>query len=445
MADAGAPSRHRRQAGRAAGAAARARSRRSSCSPAASPNARKVLAFSHVQYADGTVMPVRELCHLRVSATSSASSRRAGTRHARFRMRDLGCDFYAACFHKWLGGCHGTGMLYVRREMLDGCGRRRRAASMPRRRVVTPTQAPDTWACRRPCTSSATSCRTRGRRCAARGCARFAAADRRARIEARMRELAIYARLRLQQLPGVELLTPARPGSVGRHPDASAARAGSAADIAPALARGIACIVRDLALAGAADGALRVVAAHVQHARRGGAAGAGRCSRQLPIDCDLNASPARLHRPRSLISNGASYLLLTGSLSGLSACSLTRSSGRSPNCFGRECAQRLLRSSAASGSAAAHAVRARARLLFWLSWGLAAMVDVAWWVRGLRSAALCWLSHWPLPRSQPGARTPIDVARHVTDRVALGDDLHDRRLACAWSWQRRCKLELALG
>ena len=31
-------------------------------------------------------------------------------------------------------------------------------------------------------------------------------------IEARVRELAIYARLRLQQLPTVDLLTPARPG-----------------------------------------------------------------------------------------------------------------------------------------------------------------------------------------------------------------------------------------
>ena len=34
----------------------------------------------------------------------------------------------------------------------------------------------------------------------------------RGKIEARIRELAIYARLRLQQLPGIELLTPARPG-----------------------------------------------------------------------------------------------------------------------------------------------------------------------------------------------------------------------------------------
>src|SRR5688572_22730789 len=29
-------------------------------------------------------------------------------------------------------------------------------------------------------------------------------------------------------------------------------------------------------------------------------------------------------------------------------------------------------------------------LLFWLSWGLAAIATVPWWVRGLSFAGLCW-------------------------------------------------------
>ena len=67
--------------------------------------------------------------------------------------------------------------------------------------------------CRRPCTSSATSCRyawpaLRGVEAAL----EFQQQVGRSKIEARIRELAIYARLRLQQLPGIELLTPARPG-----------------------------------------------------------------------------------------------------------------------------------------------------------------------------------------------------------------------------------------
>jgi len=34
-------------------------------------------------------------------------------------LNDLGCDFYAACCHKWMCGPKGTGFLYVKKEMLD--------------------------------------------------------------------------------------------------------------------------------------------------------------------------------------------------------------------------------------------------------------------------------------------------------------------------------------
>ena len=79
----------------------------------------------------------------------------------------------------------------------------------------------------------------------------------RARIEARVRELAIYARLRLQQLPGVELLTPARPGLWGGILTFRTPR-GSGAEIATALARDHRVYVRDLVWSGSASGALRV-------------------------------------------------------------------------------------------------------------------------------------------------------------------------------------------
>lgn len=35
------------------------------------------------------------------------------------RFRDLGCDLYSTCGHKWLLGPKGTGALFVRREILD--------------------------------------------------------------------------------------------------------------------------------------------------------------------------------------------------------------------------------------------------------------------------------------------------------------------------------------
>jgi selenocysteine lyase/cysteine desulfurase len=183
----------------------------------------KVLAFSHVQYSDGTVMPVADLCQFaRQRNIISVVDGAQALGMLDFRLRDLGADFYGTSFHKWLGGSNGTGMLYVRREMLD-----RVWPSQPRGidaspPVLTPTQSsghvgvpaalhkfgnivPLAWA------------PLRGAEVAL----EFQQQVLRSRIEARIRELAIYARLRVQQLPGVDA------GSswiVGRHSCVSRAR-----------------------------------------------------------------------------------------------------------------------------------------------------------------------------------------------------------------------------
>jgi hypothetical protein len=73
-------------------------------------------------------------------------------------------------------------------------------------------------------------------------------------------------------------------------------------------------------------------------------------------------------------------------------------------------------------------------LLFWLSWGLAAIVDVTWWKRGLLFAGLCWLVLALPPlismtlngRGSPRAATAI-AARWATTCLITG-------LVCAWSW-----------
>ena len=70
-------------------------------------------------------------------------------------------------------------------------------------------------------------------------------------------------------------------------------------------------------------------------------------------------------------------------------------------------------------------------LLFWLSWGLAAVVDVPWWVRGLTFGGLCWLRWRCPPCHQHGAcAARNDVASHRGDRVPLGDDLPDAAGLC---------------
>ncbi|MFO7303970.1 MAG: hypothetical protein C0P74_000510 [Gammaproteobacteria bacterium] len=72
--------------------------------------------------------------------------------------------------------------------------------------------------------------------------------------------------------------------------------------------------------------------------------------------------------------------------------------------------------------------------IFWLSWGLAAITDGRWWVRGLYFGGLAWLA-LTLPTIVSlivgriiDARTGLLVAsRWATTAVSVG-------LTCAWSW-----------
>jgi hypothetical protein len=79
-------------------------------------------------------------------------------------------------------------------------------------------------------------------------------------------------------------------------------------------------------------------------------------------------------------------------------------------------------------------------LLFWLSWGLAGMVDVPWWIRGLSFAMLCWvpvslpavIGAWINVAPERGLSTrtmALMASRWATTCLIAG-------LACAWSWER---------
>lgn len=219
----------------------------------------KAFVFQHVAYADGVLMPVRELCDFaRSKNILSVVDGAQALGMIDFAVRDLNCDFYAASFHKWLGGAQGGGLLVVRREKLDALwpvAPRGVDASPP---ILTPTEsfgfagapaalhklgnlAPHLWASLRGVEAAMELHREIGR----------------ARIEARVRELAIYARLRVQPLSGVELLTPARPGLwAGILTLRFAAR--NAGDVAISLVRGHRVHVRELKWPGSPQGALRV-------------------------------------------------------------------------------------------------------------------------------------------------------------------------------------------
>jgi selenocysteine lyase/cysteine desulfurase len=80
----------------------------------------RVLSFCHVQYTDGSVLPVRDLCELArrhgaISVVDGAQS----VGMLPVAMRDLGCDFFATSLHKWLGAPYGTGLMWVRADWRD--------------------------------------------------------------------------------------------------------------------------------------------------------------------------------------------------------------------------------------------------------------------------------------------------------------------------------------
>ena len=80
----------------------------------------KVIAVPHVTCTTGLVFPIKEIAELAKSKgiyTAIDGAHGAGTFD--LNISELGCDFYAGCFHKWLLGPAGTGFLYVKKGLLD--------------------------------------------------------------------------------------------------------------------------------------------------------------------------------------------------------------------------------------------------------------------------------------------------------------------------------------
>jgi len=109
-----------------------------------------------------------------------------------FDLRELECDFYASNLHKWFGGTHGTGLLYGRRELL------KELAPFEVRQPSTPdapaiarfgTLLPYSWP---------------GHSRQAKRRSTFTRASDAIACKAAFVSLAIYARLRLQQLADIE-------------------------------------------------------------------------------------------------------------------------------------------------------------------------------------------------------------------------------------------------
>lgn len=77
----------------------------------------KVLMLSHMISGSGAILPVKELCaeaKKRGIFTVLDGAQTIG--HIKVDVKDIGCDAYVGCFHKWLGAPAGTGFMYVGAE-----------------------------------------------------------------------------------------------------------------------------------------------------------------------------------------------------------------------------------------------------------------------------------------------------------------------------------------
>jgi isopenicillin-N epimerase len=79
----------------------------------------KVLMISHQITGSGAILPIKEIC-------AEASKRGIFTvidgaqtiGQVKVDVKDLGCDSYVGCFHKWIGAPAGTGFMYVKADRM---------------------------------------------------------------------------------------------------------------------------------------------------------------------------------------------------------------------------------------------------------------------------------------------------------------------------------------
>ncbi len=80
----------------------------------------RVLHCCHVINLTGEILPVAQLCALaRQHRLLSIVDGAHAIAHFPFTLAELGCDYYGASLHKWLSAPIGTGVLYVRRPLIE--------------------------------------------------------------------------------------------------------------------------------------------------------------------------------------------------------------------------------------------------------------------------------------------------------------------------------------
>ncbi|HEY3383556.1 MAG TPA: aminotransferase class V-fold PLP-dependent enzyme [Vicinamibacterales bacterium] len=79
----------------------------------------KVFEIQHIITGSGAVLPVKALCaEARAKGIFTVVDGAQAVGHIPVDLRDLGCDAYVGCFHKWMLAPAGTGFLYVRKDRI---------------------------------------------------------------------------------------------------------------------------------------------------------------------------------------------------------------------------------------------------------------------------------------------------------------------------------------
>lgn len=80
----------------------------------------KLLSFCHVNYTDGGILPVKEICAMaRAKGVLTIVDGAQPPGMMKLDMHDLGCDMYSGPFHKWMMSSMYTGFFYVREDVME--------------------------------------------------------------------------------------------------------------------------------------------------------------------------------------------------------------------------------------------------------------------------------------------------------------------------------------
>ncbi|HIG39760.1 MAG: aminotransferase class V-fold PLP-dependent enzyme [bacterium] len=80
----------------------------------------KLISICHINYGDGLMLPVKEICAMaRAKGILTLVDGAHPPGMLALNLHDLGCDMYAGACHKWMLAAQLTGFFYVREELQD--------------------------------------------------------------------------------------------------------------------------------------------------------------------------------------------------------------------------------------------------------------------------------------------------------------------------------------